>query len=164
MKVNNGQPWVRSHVARKALGVTSKTLAKWARAGYIDTIPLPGRGVRQHRLFNLQSVQPNNMDPAPCTTRPKPPPLDDGRFDAIYARVSTRKQSDDLERQVLALQTHHPHARVFRDVTSGINFRRPALRALLVHVMAGRVRCVHVTHQDRSGLGTFFPNWKFSGK
>ena len=71
------------------------------------------------------------------------------RFDAIYVRVSTNEQSEELDRQLATLQHKYPNARVFRDVASGMNFRRPALRALLGHAFAGRVQHVYVADRER---------------
>ena len=48
--------WVRSRDALRILSVSKKTLSDWARKGYIETIPLPGRGQRQHRLYNAVGV------------------------------------------------------------------------------------------------------------
>lgn len=106
-------------------------------------MPLPGRGIRQHRLFDLKSVSRC----ANLSNTSNPP--DDNRFDAIYTRVATRRQIDDLDRQIETLQSRYPHARVFREVASGIDFRRPVLRALLGQVISGKIRRVHITNQDR---------------
>ena len=71
------------------------------------------------------------------------------RVDAVYARVSTRKQLDDLERQLSVLRTAHPGAREFSDCASGLNFKRKGLKALLQLAFEGRLRYVHVAHKDR---------------
>lgn len=42
----------------------------------------------------------------------------------VYARVSSRKQQDDLERQVAYLKTKEPHAEVITNIASGLNFKR----------------------------------------
>jgi predicted site-specific integrase-resolvase len=76
-------------------------------------------------------------------------PSDDHQMDAIYARVAAHRQTANLNQQVDTLQSRHPHARVFREVSSGIDFRRPALRALIGQVISGHVRHVYVTHRDR---------------
>jgi putative resolvase len=136
-----------------------KTLAKWARLGWIVSMPLPGPGVRQHRLFDMRSVhrapvQPVQPVQAVDTVDENPAPCmvdhtNDNRFDAIYVRVSTNDQSKELDSQLETLQHKYPNARVFRDVASGMNFRRPALRALLVHAFAGRVQHVYIADRDR---------------
>jgi predicted site-specific integrase-resolvase len=69
--------------------------------------------------------------------------------DFIYARVSTRKQLDDLQTQVARLAAKHPGARIIKDIGSGLNFRRKGLLSLLELALAGRVQAVHVAHRDR---------------
>ena len=121
-------------------------------------MPLPGPGVRQHRLFDMRSV--HRAPVPPVGVEEVPPPCaasssnhdnhdDTGRFDAIYIRVSTNEQTTELNQQLETLQQKHPDARIFRDVASGMNFRRPALRALLGHVFAGRVQHVYVADRER---------------
>jgi predicted site-specific integrase-resolvase len=72
-----------------------------------------------------------------------------GRVDAIYARVSTRKQLDDLERQLAALRAAHTGAKEFSDCASGLNFKRKGLKAILQLAFEGRLRYVYVAHKDR---------------
>ena len=70
--------------------------------------------------------------------------------DAVYARVSTRKQLDDLGRQLATLKSAHPDAVVFTDCASGINyFKRKGLLSLLQLAFEGRLRRVHIAHKDR---------------
>ena len=73
----------------------------------------------------------------------------DKRIEAIYARVSTRKQLEFLTTQVKSLQAKYPSAIVYRDCASGLNFKRKALQSLLQQVLAGRVRVVHIAYRDR---------------
>ena len=72
-----------------------------------------------------------------------------GRIEAIYARVSTRKQLEYLETQIQGLQTKYPSSVVFRDCASGLNFRRKGLLSLLQQVLEGRVCVVHLAYKDR---------------
>ena len=71
------------------------------------------------------------------------------RIEAIYARVSTRKQRDYLETQVQELKEKYPSSIVFRDCASGLNFRRKGLLSLLQWVIEGRIRVVHIAYRDR---------------
>ena len=50
------QPWVRSREACHILRVSNKTLSEWARRGQIHSLLLPGRGQRQHRLYDVSSI------------------------------------------------------------------------------------------------------------
>ena len=138
--------WVRSKQARDILHVTPRTLSLWARKGQIPSMLLPGGGQRQHRLYDISSFQSG------CGAgiqRAQTPSSEPPTAVAIYARVSSQKQSQDLERQIAQLQAKHPTATVYSDVCSGINFNRRGLRALLEAVMSGRVRTVHIAHRDR---------------
>lgn len=144
LDVTTQQPWVRSREASHALRVSHKTLRQWARRGWIRTLLLPGGGQREHRLYDLTSVvdqsppiaEPNRQDEA--TAPPSPRHQYQGKQDAIYARVSTRKQIPYLDKQIEELHTRYPSAIVFRDVCSGINFQRRGLQALLDRAFAGR--------------------------
>ena len=69
--------------------------------------------------------------------------------DYIYARVSTRRQSDDLKSQIATLQLRHPGCLVLSDCGSGLNFKRKGLKTLLELATKGRVRSVFVAHKDR---------------
>ena len=69
--------------------------------------------------------------------------------DVVYARVSTRKQLDDLQSQAGRPAAQHPSARVIRDIGSGINFKRKGLLSLLELAFERRLRTVHVAHRDR---------------
>ena len=125
-----------------------------------STTSPPSAQVRAARARTCAGV----AKPVAAATTPPPAPADTAAADVIYARVSTRKQQADLDRQVAALRAAHPAAgRVLTDVCSGINFRRRGLGTLLDLAFAGRVRTVpgrvarrashrppaHVAHRDR---------------
>lgn len=74
---------------------------------------------------------------------------EDLRSDYIYARVSTRKQSDDLKSQITTLQSRHPGSLVLSDCASGLNFKRKGLKTLLELAIKRRVRTVYIAHKDR---------------
>ncbi len=67
----------------------------------------------------------------------------------IYARVSSAKQRDDLERQVQDLQKAYPGYSLIKDVASGVNFKRKGLQTLLEQVLSGLVTEVVVMYRDR---------------
>ena len=143
--------WVRSREVCRILRISPKTLSAWGKRGVIRTIDLPngGAGKRCHRLYRLPDGGPSAGQrpptPAPAVAKASPPVVD-----AVYGRVSTRKQAADLDRQIRALRARHPEATlVFKDIASGINFRRPGLRALLGRALDGGLRHVYVAHRDR---------------
>ncbi len=67
----------------------------------------------------------------------------------IYARVSSRAQQPDLNRQVAALSALYPNAEIVSEVGGGLNFKRKKLLALLERIFKGDVRMVVVAHKDR---------------
>lgn len=63
--------------------------------------------------------------------------------------MSTRKQAENLQRQIRYLQSRHPNVPVYSDIGSGLNFQRRGLQRLLERALAGQLHTVHVTHRDR---------------
>jgi predicted site-specific integrase-resolvase len=72
-----------------------------------------------------------------------------GRRSYIYARVSSAKQRNDLDRQIDDLKKAYPGHDIIKDVASGVNFKRKGLQTLLEHVLAGLVSEIVVMHRDR---------------
>ena len=68
-----------------------------------------------------------------------------------YARVSTREQTDSLETQEQALNTHGCN-RIYKDVASGAKARRPQLQAAFDFAREGDT--IVVTRLDRLGRTT----------
>ena len=102
---------------------------------------VPGGG-RDQRLYDLTSVSNDR-------TRTKDNDVVSGTVDAIYCRVSTRKQLPDLERQKQALKQSYPDHVVFSDCASGLNFKRKGFQSLLQLAFEKRLRIVRVADKDR---------------
>lgn len=66
-----------------------------------------------------------------------------------YARVSTVKQKQDLDRQSDWLSSQFPSAEVIKDIGSGINFKRKGLRSILERSMQGERITIVVSYRDR---------------
>ena len=116
------------------LGVTTQTLTQWADDGKLQVKKTQGG----HRRYVFSA--PDISEPS-SSAEPK--------RSFVYARVSSRKQKQDLQRQVDMLKAAYPEFEVIEDVGSGINFRRRGLISLLEHVFAGNVSTVVVAHRDR---------------
>ena len=72
----------------------------------------------------------------------------------VYARVSSKKQSEDLQRQVQFLLQSYPDHEVVTDIGSGINYKRKGFKAILASLFRGDVEEVVVATPDRfSRLG-----------
>ena len=78
----------------------------------------------------------------------------------IYVRVSTRKQQDDLQRQIEVCRTilpkrgeddssHQNNFRVITDIASGSNFKRKGLHTILEACLQGNIGTVIIAHRDR---------------
>ena len=115
------------------LGVTTKTLIEWEHDGKLQAIKTGGG----HRRYLYPQAAFHQH--AASTSKKK----------YIYARVSSFKQQQDLQRQVAMLQDAHPDYDVIQDVGSGINFKRRGLITLLDAVLGGNVSHVVVAHRDR---------------
>lgn len=123
-------PYVKPKIASETLGITVEALRNWARQGKVKTII----GIGGHRLYDIDSI-----------INPK---TDNGK-QYIYCRVSSNKQKEDLERQVNYLSEKYPDHEVFKEIASGINFKRKVLQRILEEVFRGNVKRIVVAHRDR---------------
>jgi predicted site-specific integrase-resolvase len=67
----------------------------------------------------------------------------------IYARVSSKKQDGDLQRQIEFLKKLYPDYEVIQDIGSGLNFKRQGFRKILEQLFKGNIREVVVSSSDR---------------
>lgn len=107
-----------------------RTLAIWEQKGKIQALKTPS-GQRRYDIESY-AASPGSIL---CTV--------------IYARVSSRAQQPDLNRQVAALVSLYPDAEVISEVGGGLNFKRKKLQALLERVMQRTIRRIVVAHKDR---------------
>ncbi len=75
---------------------------------------------------------------------------------AIYARVSTTKQKQDLENQISLLKNFLlangiivESNYLFSDIASGMNENRKSLDKLIDEVIKGNISKVYISHKDR---------------
>jgi predicted site-specific integrase-resolvase len=126
----------------KKFDVTSNTLRRWAEEGKIRCLrPNSTEQRGGKRIYNVEDVKRifgiSNSN------------LHVSRSTVCYARVSSTHQKQDLERQIQALQTSYPGAKVIKDIGSGLNWNRPGLKSLLELVHSGAVEQVVVAWKDR---------------
>ena len=70
----------------------------------------------------------------------------------VYARVSSKKQLDDLQRQITFLQNGKPEYANYitiSDVASGINFKRKGLNTILDSCLQHTIGNLVIAHRDR---------------
>ena len=121
--------YVPSREASRILGVHPQTLRVWAREGRIDYIRTEGN----QRRYDVDSYIENSK---PTIT-------------VCYCRVSSKKQSADLERQIAFMRAQYPDAEVVSDVASGLNFKRRGLLAILERIHQGDKLRVVFAYRDR---------------
>ena len=122
-------PHVTSREAERRLGVSAATLRRWAKAGKIEHHVTPG-GQRRH---DVDAHLHGHSEPVTVA----------------YARVSSPRQRDDLERQVAFLRARFPAAEIITDIGGGLNWNRRVLVALLERLRAGAKLRLVVAHKDR---------------
>jgi putative resolvase len=114
--------------AARTLGVNERTLRRWEEAGQIQAFRTPG-GKRRYDItgFTTKSV----------------------RRTVIYARVSSPKQREDLQRQCDYLQSKYVTAEVVAEIGGGLNYKRKKFLALLERVMSGDIERIVIAYKDR---------------
>ncbi len=138
--------WVPTSEAMKIYGVTSSTLRRWAQQSKIEYIQTSGGRYRYLK---------------PDTSEIKIP-----RITCVYARVSTNKQKEDLDRQINYLKLKYSPNNVYADIASSLNFKRHEFNKLLTLISNQQVDKVVCTHKDRiARFGFELFEWicKFNG-
>jgi predicted site-specific integrase-resolvase len=121
--------YANSKTAQQFYGVSPQTLRRWSDDKKINFYTTKGG----HRRYEL--IQPHVVKPQ--------------QESFIYARVSSKKQEDDLDRQIKFAQDKFPEFKVISDIGSGINFKRKGFTTLLDKIISGKVKELVVTHKDR---------------
>lgn len=131
--------FVPSRKAQAFYKVKEQTLRDWASAGKINFITTAGG----HRRYSIIEQQEHKKS-------------------IIYARVSSKKQEDDLDRQVKYLQKRYPNHEVITDIGSGINYKRKGFRRILEQLFKRNIEEVVVSTGDRfSRFGRDLFEWIF---
>ncbi len=138
----NGGTWLRSKQAADHFGVCPATVRRWADSGLI----VYKRTAGNQRVYDVSGGKPE------CTTK----------ISYIYARVSSKKQEDDLQRQVEMLRSKYPDNTLIKDFGSGLNFKRKGLLKLIELSYKGLVKQVVVASKDRlCRFGFDLLEWQF---
>jgi len=129
--------YTTGEVAR-IFGVSYVAVKKWAYAGKIKYIKTPG-GKYRYPESEIRRLLGEKM--------PK------GRV-AVYARVSSTDQEEDLERQKQRLVEYakskgYQDIVVLEDIASGLNENRKDLTKLLELVAQKQIEAVFITYKDR---------------
>lgn len=123
--------------SRKLTGVTTQTLRNWAIKNKVRFTETPtGR-----KLYNKQDI-------LSIINMPKLQ-LQKEKRKIAYCRVSSKKQSDDLERQKEFFRREYPEYHLVEDIGSGINWNKKGLKTILEQAMSGAIGEVMVAYRDR---------------
>ena len=120
--------------AADLLGVTPKTLRRWEDDGKL----VPERTEGGHRRYDVAQLLG----------------IDKGTRKTIgYARVSSSDQKEDLQRQVVVLESycasHGWNFEIIQDLGSGMNYRKRGLIRLIQLISTAQVERLVLTHKDR---------------
>lgn len=127
--------------ASRLTGLEAQTIRKMADEASIICYRTPS-GQRRINLQSIQAFISNNI------SSKKEQDIQKQNF--IYARVSTKKQMDDLSRQLEFLRKpEYATYTVVTDIASGINFKRKGLSTILDACIQNRIGNIVVAHRDR---------------
>ena len=127
------------HELSKILGVSAQTLRNWDKNGKLHPHHTTASGYRyysQEQLNEVLHIKPKNE-----------------RITIGYCRVSSKKQKDDLERQVENVRTYllaqgQPFE-IICDIGSGINYKKKGLQELIKRISENKVEKVVILYKDR---------------
>jgi predicted site-specific integrase-resolvase len=149
---SNGSEWIGVSAAMERTGLSQCFLYKLADEGEVECYRL-GRGVG-HRRFNVPSLEAYIKSGRVAPAKQEEP-SEGIKRNYIYTRVSSKKQEDDLKRQVECLKgewglkcPNVPYD-LLSDISSGINFKRKGLSTLLDSCFQQSIGTVMVAHKDR---------------
>lgn len=125
----------------KKLGVTEQTLRNWDKSGKLKPAYISESGYRYYSSEQLSKVTGLFYT------------NESSKIVVGYCRVSTRKQSDNLDRQVDCVKQYciakGYQFKIISDIGSGINYNKKGLQDLLKSVMNNEVSKIVVMYKDR---------------
>ena len=129
-----------SKTVSQMLGVTAQTLRNWDREGKLKPSYVKSNGYRYYSEDSILSYTQERKTKK--------------NLNIIgYARVSSEKQLDDLERQVNNLKTYldskYTDYEIITDIGSGINYTKPGLKKLIEKINKKEVDLIVVLYKDR---------------
>ena len=130
--------------AKKAKGfynVSEDTLRRWSNSGKIESKKTKGG----HNRYFIESKEKGD------------------KLKICYAKVSSRKQENDLKRQIEFLQSKYPDYKILSDIGSGLNYKRKQFKYILEQLFKRNIKEVVVASPDRwtrFGANELF-KWQF---
>ena len=122
------------------LGVSAQTLRNWDKEGKLKPSYVKSNGYRYYSEDLILSYTQERKTKK--------------NLNVIgYARVSSKKQSDDLERQVNNINQYlssiYDNFDIITDIGSGINYKKPGLMKLIEKINKKEVDLIVVLYKDR---------------
>jgi predicted site-specific integrase-resolvase len=129
-----------SKTVTQLLGVTAQTLRNWDKEGKLKPTYTKSNGYRYYSEESILSYTQERKTKK--------------NLNVIgYARVSSKKQLDDLERQVENIKTYlsnkYETFEIITDIGSGINYNKPGLLKLIEKINKKEVDLIVVLYKDR---------------
>lgn len=122
------------------LGVTAQTLRNWDKEGKLKPSYVKSNGYRYYSEESILSYTQERKTKKNLNV-------------VGYARVSSKKQTDDLERQVNNLKEYlsnkYDNFYIITDIGSGINYNKPGLLKLIEKINRKEVDLIVVLYKDR---------------
>jgi putative resolvase len=139
--MNEEKRFVTVGEAAKFVGLDSQTIRKMADQASIVCYRTPS-GQRRIDMSSLQKLCRPSLHAEEKQNIPKK--------NFLYTRVSTRKQMDDLSRQVAYMRRpEYADYTLIQDIGSGINFKRKGLSTILDACLQGTIGEIVIAHKDR---------------
>lgn len=132
---------------KEIYNVSPETVRNWAKRGQIR-YKCVQNATRKTWLFDIDSIgeylqaNTDEVERQEEERGNKPTRI-------IYTRVSSDKQSADLERQQELLSIAFPDTEIISDIGSGLNFHRKGFTTLVRKICRDQVTQVIVTYKDR---------------
>jgi excisionase family DNA binding protein len=120
--------------ASKILGVHYHTLYRMAERKEIEVVKVGNR-----QLYNVDKYLKEKKITKIGGTRRK----------VCYCRVSSKKQKEDLYRQIELMKELYPTHDIISDIGSGLNMKREGLKNILDYAIEGEIEEVVITYKDR---------------
>lgn len=125
----------------KSLGVTEQTLRNWDKSGRLKPAYVAETGYRYYSDEQLAKAKGLFYEGS------------HERYVLGYCRVSAKKQSENLDRQVECVRQYciakGYQFQVITDIGSGINYNKKGLQDLLSKVMNNEVSRIVIMYKDR---------------
>ena len=124
----------------KEIGVSISTLRTWDKTGYLKPAKVLDNGYRYYSDEQIDKYLNVDSD------------INDRKI-ILYARVSTKKQMDDLDKQIENLKTYAYTKgysfELITDIGSGLNYKKEGLKKLIRMICNKEIKKLVILYKDR---------------